>query len=255
MIIATYSKTGATWLQQIVHGLRSGGAIDFEEIGDVVPWIGMAHDLNDDQGGAPRAFKSHEFWDDNLPKGCRYITIVRDPSDVAVSFYHFFEGWYFEPGAISLDTFVRNFFLSGSRSGRYWEHLASWWEQRARPDVLFLCYEDMKADLPATLRRIAGFLGLDGDPAAVDIATRQASFEFMRGHASQFDEHLLCDARDAACGLPPGAATTKVREAGVGSQALSLALREALDAAWRQVIEARFGYATYADMRAALRDG
>ena len=42
---------------------------------------------------------------------------------------------------------------------------------------------------------------------------------------------------------------------GVDSQALSLALREALDAAWRQVIEARFGYATYADMRAALRDG
>ena len=97
--------------------------------------------------------------------------------------------------------------------------------------------------------------GFAGDPAAVDIATRQASFEFMRGHASQFDEHLLRDARDAACGLPPGAATTKVREAGVDSQALSLALREALDAAWRQVIEARFGYATYADMRAALRDG
>jgi len=71
VIIATYPKTGATWLQQIVHGLRSGGAIDFEEIGDVVPWIGMAHDLNDDQGGAPRAFKSHEFLDDDLPKGCR----------------------------------------------------------------------------------------------------------------------------------------------------------------------------------------
>ena len=59
----------------------------------------------------------------------------------------------------------------------------------------------------------------------------------------------------AMTGLPPGAATTKVREAGVDSQALSLALREALDAAWRQVIEARFGCATYADMRAALRDG
>jgi len=259
VIIATYPKSGTTWMQQIVHGLRTGGAMDFKEITATVPWIEMAHDLGHDldaeQAASPRAFKSHDSWDE-VPKGCRYITIMRDPRDVAVSFFHFFQGWYFEPGSISLDSFTREFFLPGSRSGRYWDHLASWWPRREAADTLFLCYEDMKADLPGTVRRVAGFLGLEDDAARITIATRQASMAFMTGHARQFDDHLIREARDAACGLPPGGVTTKVRSGKVGShkQALTPALCEILDAVWRQVIEARLGYPSYEAIRAELAE-
>src|SRR3954451_2025448 len=71
LFISPFAKCGTTWLQQIVHGLRTGGAMDFSEITEVVPWLEMAFDLGLDLDApqpAPRAFKSHLTWDD-IPKG------------------------------------------------------------------------------------------------------------------------------------------------------------------------------------------
>ena len=32
--------------------------------------------------------------------GSKYIVVVRDPHDVAMSFFTFFEGWFFQPGEV-----------------------------------------------------------------------------------------------------------------------------------------------------------
>jgi hypothetical protein len=37
IFISPYAKCGTTWLQQIVHGLRTRGSMDFEEITSVTP--------------------------------------------------------------------------------------------------------------------------------------------------------------------------------------------------------------------------
>ena len=62
VIISPFAKCGTTWLQQIVHSLRTGGDMDFEDIYEVVPWIDVALDLgidlDADQRANPRAFKS-----------------------------------------------------------------------------------------------------------------------------------------------------------------------------------------------------
>ena len=118
------------------------------------------------QAAEPRAFKSHLSWHD-VPKGGRYISMVRDPGDVLVSMYHFHEGWRFEagdhhPGETTPGT------SSWRRSGirGYWKHVASWWPQRGREDVLMLSFEAALADVPGTVRRIARFIGcpLDDEP-------------------------------------------------------------------------------------------
>src|ERR671922_1915726 len=71
ILIATYPKCGTTWLQQIVHGLRTRGSMDFDEITAVVPWIELAFDVGIDleapQVAEPRAFKTHLSWDE-VPK-------------------------------------------------------------------------------------------------------------------------------------------------------------------------------------------
>jgi hypothetical protein len=43
----------------------------------------------------------------HIPKGCRYIVCFRNPEDVFLSFFRFFEGWFFEPGQIDLSEFAR----------------------------------------------------------------------------------------------------------------------------------------------------
>ena len=135
------------------------------------------------------------------------------------------------------------------RPARY--HWLSWWNRRADEITLLLCYEDMKADLPAAARRVAGFLGITDQNGAIDIAIRQAGIEFMRNHGRQFDDHLIHDARDAASGLPPGTHASKLGSSSE-RQTLTPALRMLLDDVWRNEIKTTLGYASYTDMRAAL---
>ena len=255
ILIATYPKSGTTWMQQIVHGLRTGGAMDFDSITAVVPWIEMAYDmdidLDADQVAEPRAYTTHYPWR-RVPKPGRYVCVVRDPKDVVVSFYHFYEGWWFEPGSIPLDVFVREFFAPRTWGGHYWDHLVSWGECRARPDTLFLCYEDLAADLHGAVARVAAFIGLDAGSDAVEIATRQATRAFMSRHAGRFDEHLLRAARDADCGLPPGGDSAKVRPGDAPRAALGEPESDLLDEIWRREVGRRLGFPTYEALRAAL---
>ena len=255
VLIATYPKAGTTLMQQIVHGLRTGGDMDFDEITEVVPWLELAHDLGLDldapQRAEPRAFKTHFDWNE-APKGGRTIFIARDPADSLVSFFHFFNGWVFEQGSVPIEDFALGYVLHGSRSGRYWDHLVSWWPRRLDPDTLWLCFEDIVADLPAAVVRVAQFLGLDADSEDIEIATRQASIDFMRKHGSKFDDHLVRNARNAACGLPSSGSTTKVRKgkSGEGSRELPLEVVEVWDRAWRRIVQPATGHGSYPAMRA-----
>ena len=78
VFVTPYPKCGTTWVQQIVHGLRTGGSMDFDEITAVVPWLELASDMGMDvhapQMASPRAFKSHLSYDE-IPKGGRYINV------------------------------------------------------------------------------------------------------------------------------------------------------------------------------------
>ena len=255
VLIATYPKAGTTLMQQIVHGLRTGGDMDFDEITEVVPWLELAHDLGLDldapQRAKPRAFKTHFDWN-STPKGGRYIFVARDPGDSLVSFFHFFSGWVFEPETVSIEDFALDYLLRGSRSGRYWDHLVSWWRRRLDPDTLWLCFEDIVADLPAATARVARFLDLDTEHPNLEIATRQASIDFMRRHGSKFDDNLVRRTRNAACGLPADASSTKVRKGRVGDSKRELPARvaEVWRREWKNVVEPATGCASYGELRA-----
>jgi len=92
--ISSYPRSGTTWLTLIVHLLRGGG-LEFEHLSRVVPWyerdlaLGRATAQDYLQLPGPRVFKSHlpHAW---LPRGARYLYVMRDGRDVAVSYYHFY---------------------------------------------------------------------------------------------------------------------------------------------------------------------
>lgn len=252
IFISPYAKCGTTWMQQVVHGLRSGGSMDFAEITEAVPWLELAQDMGVDlaapQAAAPRVFKSHLAWDE-IPKGGRYIVVFRDPVDAMLSLHRFFEGWWFEAGAITIDDFA-GYYL-GRRGGGYWGHAASWWRQRGREDVLLVTFEEMKRDLAGVVDQVAAFMG-GFDAATRAIATKQAGFEFMKRHAGQFDDHLVRQARDIACGLPPGGSATKI-DTGRAGAAAPREIRRAFDSRWQETMAREFGLASYGDLDTVLR--
>ena len=257
VIISPFAKSGTTWLQQIAHGLRTRGSMDFEEITAVTPWIEVAQDygwdLEAEQIAAPRLFKSHCTWDE-IPKGGRYICAIRNPHDVAVSFYRFLEGWWFETDSISLEEFIHARVTHAPAEKGYWHHLISWWEQRENENVLLLCFEDMKTDLPATVQTIAQFMGITLDDELLDIVVRQSSKGFMLAHQSHFDDHLIQTQFERHGGPPSDLNTAKITAGATNHKRyqLSPAIKDELDAIWHKMIYTQFGFKDYAALRTAI---
>lgn len=273
VLIVTTPKAGTTWAQQIVHQLRTRceGSIseDFEEISEVIPFLETAYDLGMDVNNSkqdefelfPRAFKTHA-WYPHCPKGARYIYVIREPLDVVVSFFKFFEGWFFQPGELSLEEFAESFWLRRGAPGlddwmtnaSVWDHLLSWWPLRHEPNVLFLFYEDLLADLRGQVLRVAKFLEISPDGALIDKVTERSSFGYMKQRERQFDEHLGKLARNEAMGLPrdAGLHNSKVRAGGGGKEALPPRLKEEILSRWRRQVGEATGHETYASMREAF---
>ncbi len=254
VFIVTPPKCGTTWMQQIVHGLRTRGSMDFDEICRVIPWINMAHDCGIDiyapQVAQPRAFKTHSTLDE-APKGGKYIVILRDPHDALISHYYFFEGFFFEKGSIDLETFAREFYIPRRA---VFNHITALWDRRKDGNVLPLCYENMKADLPQTIERIAKFIGIPLDDELREIVLRQSDIKFMQAYENKFEDHVIRKARSAAMKLPVDGQLSKVRDGQAGSAKLLLPehIKQELDEIWRNELAPKIGLGSYEELRKEL---
>ncbi|KAJ8722516.1 hypothetical protein PYW07_003696 [Mythimna separata] len=89
----------------------------------------------------------------------KMVYVARDPRDVAVSCFH--HARLFGMGGCHGDfkdfwnLFHRDLFTLTP----YFEHVKEAWEKRDDPNMLFLFYEDLSKDLPASIRQVADFLG------------------------------------------------------------------------------------------------
>ncbi|MGI9608260.1 MAG: sulfotransferase domain-containing protein [Acidimicrobiales bacterium] len=255
VFICTYSKSGTTWMQQILHQLRSGSSMDFDEISVVVPWLETAFDVgidpHADQQWRPRVFKTH-LTRSEAPDGGRYVTVFRDPLTVLPSFHRFFDGWWFESGSISLAEFARGLYMRGSQAGSHWNHLVDWWPHIESADVLAFSYEDMVAAPDRVPAVVAEFLGFDLSDEELAAATHNSSRAVMLEHASKFEEQVLREHRDHLWGLPPGGDASKVVAA--TSVEIDDDLRAELDQMWMDTVGAELGFENYDAFRRALPD-
>jgi peroxiredoxin len=187
IFVVTYPRSGTTWMQMILYQLTTDGAMDFPHITTVCPWFerslkdGTAYDALP----GPRVFKSHLPYR-KIPRGpCKYIYVARDGKDVAVSYYHFYTAHMGFKG--TFDEFFERFLGGRVHYGSWFRHVRGWWEQRDDRNVLFLRYEELAADLPGSLRRIAAFCGLEVPPERWPGIVERCGFAFMKRHESQFD--------------------------------------------------------------------
>jgi peroxiredoxin len=187
IFVVTYPRSGTTWMQMILYQLTTEGAMDFPHITAVCPWFertlkgGTAYDALP----APRVFKSHLSYR-KVPKGpCKYIYVARDGKDVAASYYHFQKTHMGYKG--TFDEFFERFLKGEVPFGSWFRHVRGWWEHRGDPNVLFLRYEELAADLPGCLRKIAAFCGLEVAPGRWPGILERCGFEFMKRHEGQFD--------------------------------------------------------------------
>ena len=265
IFISSGPKSGSTWLQQIVHQLRTGGDMDFGEVIQVVPALEFAHDLQQDleaeHKGFPRCFKTH-YWYPRCPKGAKYILCVREPCACAYSYFKMLEGWFYKPGEMSVEDFIREEWLNQGEPERltdyasYFHHLASWWPHRNDPNVLLVFYEDLKDCYESSVRSIAEFMGIT-DESCIQVALERGTFELMKQHFDKFGHKTIQKYFNVRAGLPEtaGMNKSKVRTGSTteGLEMLSAEIRSEIQKKWEAVVTPVTGCATYSELRAAWK--
>lgn len=202
VLITTAPKAGTTWMQQILHQLRTGGDTSFQNIDDVVPWLEKPREgftwqqrLDEfDKLDAPRIFKTHCTFEQTPGFGTAKIVMTsRDPRDCCVSFYHHTMNLTDEAlihlGATrphSFDEFFENWMAFGA----WYRNVKSWWPYRSHERVLWLRYEDLLSDFDAQLSRIIGFLGWELTDEQLKKVKEYSSFAWMKAHTERFETPL-----------------------------------------------------------------
>jgi aryl sulfotransferase len=85
---------------------------------------------------------------------------------------------------------TRGWFPWESDGWPYWSHthhLTTWWAHRRRPNLLFVHYADLLANLTAEMQRVARFLDIEVDEDAWPQLAEDATFTAMRARAQGFD--------------------------------------------------------------------
>jgi len=129
----------------------------------------------------PRYIKSHQYFDHRYQ---RIVYVVRDPRDVALSYYHFQRKYRHIDDAYPLERYVEDF-VNGTIGSEDWgtwkENVASWVATRGEdPDFLLLRYEDMVDDTPRQLRRLAAFLGIEASPERMNAVIEMSAAGRLR---------------------------------------------------------------------------
>ncbi len=191
IFVATYPKSGTTWMQMILYQLITDGNMNFKHIDLMSPyWDEVGQGEGEDipaLSTPPRIFKTHHSYK-YVPKyDCKYIYIVRDYRDVAVSFYY--HHWNFKGYRGSFDQFLHEHFLKGNRNLRstWFQHVYDWYQNPQKLNILYIKYEDMKTDLPGVIGQLIKFCGFHVDEAKFQRTIKRTSFTFMKQHEEKFN--------------------------------------------------------------------
>lgn len=207
IMVCTPPKCGTTWTQTIVSMLLFPDGNLPAPVMEMAPWVDARfYPLEEMLEGLTaqshrRSLKTHTpadgvpWW----PEAC-YIVVGRDGRDAFMSFVNHIaslrqekmmelvesamaEGIPVEPMP-SVDD-IHEFFAQWLARGEQFQFLTSYWELRDRPNVLFVHYDDLKADLEKQVRRIAAFAGIEIDEKHLPGILERCSFQWMKANSDR----------------------------------------------------------------------
>ncbi len=202
VFVVTQMKCGTTWMQHLVFEVVHRGRGDLVATGttlysqscwlegrkgvpiDRAPLLGRERPVRIIKTHLPAALCPSDL-------AARYIYVARHPVACFASCVDFvttnvgalapalpvFEAWFTDPSQMWWGTWPH--------------HVAGWWDRSVRDgNVLVVLFEDMKRDLPAVVRQVAGYLGIGplSEPE-ISLVVEKCGFGYMQAHRELFEMH------------------------------------------------------------------
>lgn len=203
IFVCTPPKCGTTWVQTIVANLLFPDGNLPGAVMEISPWIEMKFMMPAEAMHAMlaaqkhrRVMKSHTPAD-GIPwfDEARYLFVCRDGRDAFMSMLNHLarlklvdamNEQALNDGVPPMPTFdgdVHDFFDHWvADESIFFDTVASYWAMRDQPNLLMVHFNDLKRDLGAEMRRIAGFLKIEIPEDTWPRVVERCTFEYMREH-------------------------------------------------------------------------
>jgi hypothetical protein len=223
IFVCTPPKCGTTWMQMIVALLVFRTPELPDRLAKLSPWVDMVTRPRTEVFADLAAQQHRRFVKTHTPldgipdvDGVTYVVVGRDPRDVAISMDNHLANLDLpsiaaararsaDVDGIELDPLVPPPPPSADPVERFWgwvdndadptlatptlrlmiTHLRSFWEARDRRDVVVFHYDDLLADLPGEMRRLADHLAIEVPDDRWPALVAAAGLDAMRARSSQ----------------------------------------------------------------------
>jgi len=205
IIIATWGKSGTTWVQQIVAQFIFKGQTVGLPVGDMSMWVDFRLPPLEVKEPLLEAQEHRRFLKTHLPVDAlvfspqaKYIYVGRDGRDSVWSTHNHHVNmldWVYEaleelpdmgpviqrPTGGDMREYFHDWFnREGYPFWPFWENVRAWWAVRDLPNVMMLHYQNLKNDMEGEMRKVGEFLECGGrgqmgrDGAALHLRLHEA---------------------------------------------------------------------------------
>ncbi|XP_063007789.1 sulfotransferase 6B1-like [Melospiza melodia melodia] len=200
VILAGYPKSGTNWLSQILTDLiaisqkktpgsessvnaEESAEFPYLEVGDAGKYERMT------KLSSPRFMVTH-LRPENLPKSifqsnAKIFLLIRNPKDVATSYYHYSNGLALLPSYETWDDFFTDFMTKKMAWGCYFEYLSEWNKYADKENIMTITYEEMKENPALSVKNIATFFGIPLNEEQLHLVLDRSSFQSMKKNSDK----------------------------------------------------------------------
>ncbi len=180
--LASYPRSGSTWLRFILYEALSGEDAGFRKIEDRLPEIHMHRGIRPILPGGGRLIKTHEQYRSDYKKA---VLLVRDVRDVFLSTWAGFSAMGMVPlvSKGDFDSFLLSFLRGKAlQMGSWQEHSRSWLESplAKNGNLLVVRYEDLRQNPEEKVGELLQFIGATPNVEIIRRAIENNTLQQMR---------------------------------------------------------------------------